>query len=209
MATSLERLTGFVKLTHELQQVKRAILVNGENRQENDLEHSAQLALVALYICEVEKLSLDTKLVLGYALVHDMVEAYAGDTHFYDDNGKLAQKQREEKARERLKKEFPEFKKLHEWIEGYEARTDEESKFVYALDKLLPIINIYLDNGRTWRADGVGFNDLEGRKTAPISLSPEIKKYYDLLLEILRQNKHLFPSSSVGASKYFLTRPKA
>lgn len=205
---SIGDLLKFVKLTHEFQQVRRAVLVNSEERQENDLEHSGQLALIALYVCDTAKLPLNRGLVLEYALVHDLVEAYAGDTHFYDAAGRAGKKEREEAARLRLKQEFPEAQRFHELIEAYEAKADDESKFVYALDKLLPIVNIYLDKGRTWQVDGISFDALATHKAAPISVSLDIKAYYDQLLEILEQNKHIFSNSSTGIPQHFVNTRK-
>ena len=43
----------------------------------------------------------------------------------------------------------------NELIEQYEAREDKESRFVYALDKIQPMLNIYTDGGRTWKEKGV------------------------------------------------------
>lgn len=204
---SIHELMKFVGLTHEFQQVRRAILVNHEQRQENDLEHTGQLALVALYVYDAAKLPLNRERILEYALVHDLVEAYAGDTHFFDLKGREDKKEREEKAHLRLRDEFPELERLHELIVAYEEKSDEESKFVYALDKLLPIINIYLDNGRTWQVDGITYDILTTHKTDPISLSPDIKVYYDQLVDILSENKHLFAKNSTGAPQHFVARP--
>lgn len=208
MAISIQELFKFVGLTHELQQVRRAVLVNGEDRQENDLEHSCQLALTALYLCDAATLDFDKGLVLEYSLVHDLVEAYAGDTHFYDAEGRLDKKEREERALKQLKAEFPEFRRLHDLIIAYEERSDDESRFVYALDKLLPILNIYLDQGRTWQKDGISFDVLETHKSKPISLSPEVKVFYDQLLVILEENKHMFSNSSAGVPLYFRSSHK-
>ncbi len=54
----------FVKLTHEFQKVERMVYINGEDRRENDVEHSYQLAMVAWYIIDSKKLSLDQNLII-------------------------------------------------------------------------------------------------------------------------------------------------
>ena len=64
-------------------------------------------------------------------------------------------------------------------------------------------MNIYLDSGRNWQVENIGLDSLTTHKTAPISLSPDIKKYYDQLVEILERNRHLFPKSSKGAPQHF------
>lgn len=186
----------FIELTHRLQQVRRTIFVTHEDRNENDVEHMYQLAMLSWYIIEREKLPLDLHRVLRYALVHDVVEAYAGDTYFYneDKNDKMV---REHAAAERLKKEFPEFPDLHECIESFEKREDAESKFVYALDKVIPVANIYADGGRSWKRDGVTFVDVLKYKTDKVAVSPEIKRYFDELVDRLcAEESSLFPKGA-------------
>lgn len=51
-------------------------------------------------------LPLDKERVLKYALVHDMVEVYAGDTNPWDPSGVSTKKQREHESFLRLKEEF-------------------------------------------------------------------------------------------------------
>ncbi|MDO8585302.1 MAG: HD domain-containing protein [bacterium] len=191
--SGLSDMMKFIELTHRLQQVRRTIFVNHEERNENDVEHMYQLAMVSWYIIEREKLPLDIPKVLRYALVHDVVEAYAGDTYFYSDD-KDDKARREHAAAERLKKEFPEFPDLHECIEAFERREDAESKFVYALDKVIPVVNIYMDGGRSWKRDGVTFVDVLKYKTDKVAVSQEVKVYFDELVERLRaEETSLFP----------------
>jgi 5'-deoxynucleotidase YfbR-like HD superfamily hydrolase len=45
-----------------------------------------QLAMLAWYLADSNGLSLDKNLLLRYALVHDFVEVYAGDTPVYSKN---------------------------------------------------------------------------------------------------------------------------
>ncbi len=51
---------------------------------------------------------------------------------------------KEKQARERIKKEFVDASELTEYMESYESKIDEEAKFVYAVDKVIAIINVYL-----------------------------------------------------------------
>jgi len=192
--TKLENVLRFVDLLNKYRAVKREIFVNAENRLENDVEHSYQLAMLAWYLAEFDKLSLDKNLLIKYALVHDLVEAYAGDTFAFADKGlKLEKIEKERRAIDQLKQEFPEFKELHELIYKYEERADSESNFIYALDKLQPTLNIYMDGGRSWRRDGVTLQMIIDYKNDKISRIPELKKYFDELLLLLKQkNKELF-----------------
>ncbi|OGY10895.1 MAG: hypothetical protein A3E16_03240 [Candidatus Blackburnbacteria bacterium RIFCSPHIGHO2_12_FULL_44_25] len=191
-AQSLDELLRFVELTHRFQQVRRAILVKDENRPENDLEHTGQLALLTWYIINSQRLPLNTELALKYALAHDLVEAYAQDTSAYDEAGRQTKEAREAEASSRLMTEFPEFPELHTLISQYEARKDPESRFVYALDKLLGPLNIYLDNGRSWKTEGVTLEMLLTYKAPRIAISPEIQPYFETLIEVLKEHPELF-----------------
>ena len=187
----MKNLINFIKLTHKFQQVKRALYVNGENRKENDQEHSYQLAMVAFYLINSKNFKLNSDLAIKYALVHDLVEIYAGDTPAYTKNKKLidSKKKREYIAEKKLKENFPEFKDLPKLIRGYKELKDKESKFVYALDKIVPTINIYLDKGRTWKNNKVTFEEIIEYKKDKVKKSPEIESYYKKLIKIIEKDK--------------------
>ena len=85
---------------------------------------------------------IDSKLDVGkvsiFALLHDVVEIHAGDTSVWAPEVQLKSKhKREVQALARLHKEFPEFKHLFNFIDEYEKKDSDETRFVYALDKFL------------------------------------------------------------------------
>ncbi len=188
----LDQIFKFIKLTHDFQKVERTIFVAGTNRNENDVEHSYQLALVAWYIISNYKLPLNIDLAIKYAMLHDLVEVYAGDTYIFDKDQAVIDSKvdREYEALQRLKKEFPEFSEMTDLIEQYEGRDDEESKFIYALDKVVAPINIYLDGGKLWKVKGVTFEELVENKAPKVAAHAEVKKYFDQLLVLLEKEKH-------------------
>ncbi len=191
----LEPLISFTKLLDEFRAVERVIRVTGQVRYENDTEHSYNLAMLAWYIVSSTKTNLDTDKVIRYALVHDFLEVYAGDTYIYtEDQAHLDSKhQREAAAIVKLRETLTEFPDLHVAIEAYESRNDAESRFVYALDKIEPIIHLYLDNGRTWKEEKVTLQMLYENKKDKVALSPEIKAYFDELMLLLKsKEKELF-----------------
>lgn len=197
MEKEIEDLFRFNKLLNDFRGVERQIHIQGDERKENDAEHSYGLAMFAWYIVSSKKLSLDLDKVIRYALAHDLVEVYAGDVFFFksfqDEKVRKIKKEKEAEACVRITKEFPEFKELHNTMIAYERREDVESRFVYALDKILPILNIYQAGGRTWREHKVTLEMLLNGKREKVALDPEIKKYFDELVQILKQHeKELF-----------------
>ena len=190
----IKQLFSFLSFIHAFEKIDRQYTRVGEDRQENDAEHSFQLAMMAWYINEEEKLGLDTGKLLKYALAHDLVEVYAGDTyaHTTDKEEKDTKHQRELEAAQRIKKEFPEFAELHPIIEAYEARENEEAKFVYALDKILPPMTISMDGGKSWKKLGVTLEMVKEYKKDKVKESPVIEKYYKEIMKILEGKPEVF-----------------
>ncbi|MES2213583.1 MAG: HD domain-containing protein [Patescibacteria group bacterium] len=193
----LQRILTFSDLMNKFQKINRVILEKDRERYENDVEHSYMLAMLADYIIVIENLKLDRRAVMMYSMMHDLVEIYAGDTYIGSrDTEYIASKHsREADALVRIISEFPEYPDLQIYIEKYEKKVDEESKFVYALDKLQPVIQIYLDSGRTWRKEGMSFADLCFHKDEKVKVSPVVEKYWNELRGILEKSQtELFPS---------------
>jgi len=192
--TPLESLLQFVQFTHLTHHIERVAQIPGMNRRANTVEHSYQLTLLAWYVIEKEKLPLNKDLVIKYALVHDLVETYAGDTYAHGTEGKETKTQREHDAQKRIAIEFPEFNDLHAYIQAYETKQDPESRFVYALDKLIDPVNIYMDNGKLWHEKNVNLQEMLDYKTEKIAVDPTITKYYNELVTLLREKEDvLFP----------------
>ena len=62
----LNELIEFIKFTHLFQKINRIVFIPGEDRFENDAEHSYQLAMTAWYLIEHEKLNLDASKAIAY-----------------------------------------------------------------------------------------------------------------------------------------------
>jgi putative hydrolase of HD superfamily len=187
----LSKILDFVRLLDKFRKVERALHVTGEDRFENDVEHSYHLAMLAWYIIESHNLNLDRDKVLKYALIHDFVEVHAGDTYIYStDKDELDSKEaREAEAATKLKEEFPEFNDLHDLIDKYEKRNDKESRFIYALDKIQPVLNIYTDGGRTWKEKGITVEMLIDHKKDKVAISPEIELCFEDLVALLKKEE--------------------
>ncbi len=94
----MEDLFNFTQFLLKFREIKRIVYVD-ESKQENDIEHSYMLAMLAWYIVSTKKLNLDVDKVIKYALAHDLVETYAGDTYFYH-NSKDAASEKQLKEKE-------------------------------------------------------------------------------------------------------------
>lgn len=159
---------------------------------ENDTEHSYNLAMTAWFLAQYFP-HLDTDKLIRFGLIHDFVEIHAGDTYVFADQTHLDSKeQREKAALKQLEREWSDFPELTEQIAAYESRTSEEAKFIYALDKIMPIMLIYIHNGYTWQHEGISLEKLHSVKQSKVMASKEIDTYYNQLYELLLENQHLF-----------------
>ena len=187
MKADINRLIELQQLLATFSQVERMNhrSHNGTFIHENDTEHSYNLAMSAWYIAQWFP-ELDKTLVIQYALVHDLVEVHAGDTYIFATKEELAsKKQREADALLRLEAEWSDFSEMNHTIRKYEDRPDAESKFVYALDKIMPMMLTYIHNGYTWKQEGVTLDMLHKSKIAKVSVSPEILPYFEELHALL------------------------
>lgn len=186
----VQKLMTFSGLIHAFERVDRMDIVPKTNRHENDAEHSYHLAMLAWYIADAYKLDLKLEKLIKYALTHDIVEVYAGDTPAYGADKKYAasKHEREAVAQAQIQQEFPEFSELQVYIDAYEKRTDPESKFIYALDKIIPIFVCYADTGKAWKKWNISFEEVCEIKRAKIG-DHDLRILLEDILVILEKEK--------------------
>lgn len=191
----IQRLLELQKLLQSFNEIDRRVhrRQGDEMRPENDTEHSYNLAMTAWYLAPHFP-ELDQDLLIRYALVHDLVEIHAGDTYIYGSHKELSTKvDREKQAAERLLKDWADFPEMHELIEKYETKANAEARFVYALDKIMPIMLIYNHEGYTWKKEGITTQQLHANKLDKVAISPEILGYYEQLHDLLLASPEFIP----------------
>ncbi len=189
----LEKLEQFVQLLHAVERVKRVARRPDESEYTNTAEHTFELVMLCWYLHSIHKSELSLEKVLQYALAHDVVEAYAGDTYAYDEEARKTKVDREAKALIRLENEFPEFTEMLEILREYEKRETPEAKFVYAVDKLIDPLNASLETrSGYWKDHGVSFDTFFNHKTEKVKQHPIPAKYWEPLVAKLLKNKGFF-----------------
>jgi putative hydrolase of HD superfamily len=162
---------------------------------ENDTEHSYDLAMTAWYLSRWFP-ELDQAMLIKYALVHDIVEIHAGDTHVFGTEEQLNSKiEREAKALEQLKQDWPDFEDLTTMLNDYESKANAEARFIYALDKVIPIMLVYVNDGYSWKKENVTIEMLERVKAQKVNKSSEILPYYDAMIALLHEHPELIKKS--------------
>lgn len=189
-----DQIMEFNKFLLKFQQIKRDLYVTGEDRMENDAEHSYQLTMMAWFINSIFKLNFNLDLLMRYALVHDLVEVWAGDTSVFNSSSKMLKdkKQREQKAFKIITKQFSHFPELTEYINLYSTQQDQESLFIYSLDKLLPALNIYFDNGRSWKEHNITLERWLIVQKAKICKDRTMEIVLKSFLELITNKNELF-----------------
>ena len=129
------------KLTVDLSLINRQHLIPGTDRRENDVEHSLTVAMLCWYIHDKNNVDLDIAKILKYALTHDFVERYAGDVpSFAPQAERDAKVIREKESLDRLSEEFSDFGDMVTTMQKYEIKEDEESLFVWSVDKIQQLV---------------------------------------------------------------------
>lgn len=156
-----QRLEQQLSLLIELDKLKsvlrRTRVKSAEGRFENSAEHSWHVALMAILLQEHANEPVDLTKVLKMLLLHDIVEIDAGDTFVYDTAAHQQQAEKELAAAERLFALLPsdqadDLKAI--WLE-FEAAQSADAKYAKALDRMIPMLLNYHNNGQSWIENNV------------------------------------------------------
>ncbi|RKM59429.1 HD domain-containing protein [Butyrivibrio sp. CB08] len=141
--------------------------ISGHGRRENDAEHAWHMALMAYLLKEHSNEPVDIAKVMIMCLIHDIVEIDAGDTYAYDAEGLKTQKEREDKAKERIFSLLPEDQKkeLIALFDEFEDYKTPEARFARAMDNLQPLILNNSNGGNEWVEHGVTSEQIYGRQS--------------------------------------------
>lgn len=168
-------------------EVFRHTHLSGEGRNENDAEHSWHMAIMAYLLKEYSNEEIDIAKVMIMCLIHDIVEIDAGDTYAYDDEGLKTQKEREDKAKERIYSLLPENQKeeMIAIFDEFEAYETPESKFAHTMDNLQPLILNNSNEGMDWKIDETDADHVFARQKMN-ALGSE--KLWEITEKILNEN---------------------
>lgn len=176
--TAVDAMVGIGRLSLDFGRVDRITYHQDGLAPESDSDHTVMLGLIACALAEQYFPDLNIGLIAQYALVHDLVEVYAGDTptlRLPSADAKAEKRQREHAAYLRIQAEFRgSLPWLPVLIDSYELRERPEARFVKALDKLLPKITHILNGAVTIHKQGMTAVELTERYEAQIG---ELKAY--------------------------------
>ena len=190
-----EKQLSFLIEIDKMKSVFRRTMLIDLTRRENDAEHSWHFALTALVLCEYAKDNVDITRVIKMALVHDLVEVYAGDTFAYDEAGYADKEERELKAADKIFGMLPddqcdEFRALWDEFEDFKTK---ESCYANAIDRLQPFINNYKTDGYTWREGNVNKAQVYKRMDAVRLYAPELWPFLEYVIDDAIEKGYIRP----------------
>ena len=183
---SIDRIAELQQFIADLAKVERVPHLADTGRPENDVEHSYGLALTCWFLAPKIAPELDLAKIFSYALAHDTVEIHAGDTFIFADQAELNSKSdREDAALATMATDWPDFPELIDYATGYKDKRDEEARFVYAVDKILPVLMVDLgERGSFWQRYDITL-EMEREQKQTILKSTIVAPYYQKLLDYM------------------------
>lgn len=155
-----------------------------DERRESSAEHSWSVAMICLTLMPELKREfpeIDEAKVVKLALIHDVVEIYAGDVIFSDTKGREAQQDKEEVAIEKLSELSPEFgSQIKELWSEFEARSSIEARIANGADAICPMF-LRLEVGQSYKSFGITVETLEQKKLPKFEFSETFSKLYEQL----------------------------
>lgn len=169
----------FLREIDKEKEINRQTYLADASRKENDAEHAWHAAVMTILLSEYANEEIDVLKTVRMILLHDVVEIDAGDTYAYDEMGKKTQREREERAAERIYGILPEDQKqrlLELWEEFEEAKTPE-ARFAHAMDNLQPLMLNDATDGKSWVEHGIELSQVLARNAHTADASTKLWEY--------------------------------
>jgi 5'-deoxynucleotidase YfbR-like HD superfamily hydrolase len=186
----MQQIVDFILELDKLKGVLRKVRPLALDRYENSAEHSWQLALLAISLARYAEEPLDINRVIRMLLVHDVGEIDAGDVMFFAHVNWEERKAAERAAVTRIFSILPEedssdlLQLWHEFEEGESA----EARFAHAVDRAMPVLLNLVNQGQSWRENGICYERVVNRIAPPIQTGcPALWTYLQPHLEEARQ----------------------
>ncbi|MBR2471889.1 MAG: HD domain-containing protein [Clostridia bacterium] len=170
----------------KMKTVLRRSAIISEPRRENDAEHSWHFATMAMLLYEyADTDNVDLARVLRMALIHDLVEIYAGDTFAFDKQANEDKGNREEIAADKIFGMLPEeqgkeYRML--WEEFDEMKTPD-SMYAAAIDRLQPFLLNHNTEGHTWKLGKVTAQQVYDRIGIVKTALPALWEFVENVIE--------------------------
>jgi len=176
-------------LPEQLALEERTNVNHRTGRAENVAEHSLMLAIVAPALAARYYQQLDPNLIARYATIHDILEAYTGDTPTHDFRAvdHNAKEANESRALTQIAQDFHDLPDLIKLIQEYAAQEVPEARFVRVADKLMPLLIHFQDRGSTLKI----FTSSEQLLSDTSARNSYLRERYPEFIEIVQLREEL------------------
>ncbi len=155
------------------------------DRNESTAEHSWTAGMITMVVMDEIKQEfpgIDDVKVLKLALIHDIVEIYAGDVILFNTQARKDQEKIEHEALQKLMAIYPEFgNKLHTLWHEFEKRETIESKVAKAADAICPVF-LRVSVGQSYKPFDIQLADLEKKMWSYFEFSKTFSALFQKLL---------------------------
>lgn len=154
MTQEAQGLVDVGKLVLAFAKIKRVTLWEDGVTKESDTDHTVMLSIASCALASKFYPSFDLGKIAQYAIIHDLVEVYVGDTDSVNlsSEAKAKKDEREHEAFLRIEEEF---KDTYPWIaktlHSYEKQDNDEALFVKLIDKLMPKVTLIINRGAPFK----------------------------------------------------------
>lgn len=182
----------FIKEIDKVKSIYRKSKTFSGEKYENDAEHSWHICMMAMVLAPYANEPIDIFKVIKMLLIHDIVEIDVGDTFLYA-NHRDEVFEKEKQAAERIFGLLPETQKeefFSLWLEFEEKKT-AEAKFAGSIDRLQPMLANFLNDGVTWKENGVKYDQVYHKNKVIDEGSHTLWDYAENIL-IQAKNKNMF-----------------
>ena len=188
MTETLQKQLKFLAIADEMKQVFRQTTLIDGSRYENNAEHSWHFALMAMTLyeyCVLDGVCIDR--VIKMAILHDLVEIYAGDTPAQDIAANVGKEDREREAADKLFVLLPdeqarEYRSL--W-EEFDAMDTPDAVYASAVDRFQSFYLIHLSGtGSAWLKFGTTVERVQTRMLPVKAAVPFLWKWVEDAIEV-------------------------
>jgi putative hydrolase of HD superfamily len=193
MNDDAKKVLRFIEEIDQMKNIDRSILLNDGQKLENNAEHSWHISLMVWLFSSFFEHKINLEKAIKMALIHDLVEIYAGDIFAYDFEARKEKPQKEVLAAQRLFKLLPKKQKeelFSLWTE-YEERKTPEAKLVHSMDKLQPIIQNSLAQGEIAKKFKVSESMIRNHKSHYHKDSVFLNSFFEYLIKDAKRRKYL------------------
>jgi len=154
MTEKLQNQLKFLEIADGMKQIFRQTTLVDGSRYENDAEHSWHFAIMAMTLfehCVIDNVNIDR--VIKMAIVHDLVEVFAGDTPANDETANASKDVREREAADKLFALLPDeqAKEYRSLWEEFDEMNTPDAIYASAVDRFQSFYLIHLSGtGSAW-----------------------------------------------------------